>query len=124
MNAFKSDMPIYLQIREYIETAILDGSLKEEESLPSLRQLAKDHVLNPITISNAINLLENDDILYKKRGIGVFVQKNARKKIISKKSKDFLNNSLSTTIVKAKLLEIPVETLFDCIRKIYGENNV
>lgn len=121
MNAFKDNMPIYIQIRNYIETAILSGALKENEPLPSLRQLAKEHMLNPITISNAINLLEDDDILYKKRGIGIFVQKNAKKKIISKQSNEFIKDELNTIIEKAKLLEIPASTLIDKIRQIYGE---
>lgn len=121
MNAFKDNMPIYIQIRNYIETAILSGALKENEALPSLRQLAKEHMLNPITISNAINLLEDDDILYKKRGIGIFVQNNAKKKIISKQSNEFIKEALTVTIEKAKLLEIPASTLIDKIRQIYGE---
>ncbi len=57
MNVFNNDKPIYLQIKEYIEAAILNGDLSENEPIPSLRQLAKDFSLNPITIANAINIL-------------------------------------------------------------------
>src|SRR5574344_1715181 len=104
MNVFNNDTPIYIQIKEYIEAAILNGDLLENEPIPSLRQLAKDFTLNPITIANAINILENDDVLYKKRGIGVFVQKNAKKKIISKQRSEFLKTTLPQIIGKAKLL--------------------
>jgi len=120
MNVFNNDTPIYIQIKEYIEAAILNGDLLENEPIPSLRQLAKDFTLNPITIANAINILENDDVLYKKRGIGVFVQKNAKKKIISKQRSEFLKTTLPQIIGKAKLLDVAEESIIECIKNIYG----
>ena len=106
MNVFNNDTPIYIQIKEYIEAAILNGDLLENEPIPSLRQLA--------------NILENDDVLYKKRGIGVFVQKNAKKKIISKQRSEFLKTTLPQIIGKAKLLDVAEESIIECIKNIYG----
>ncbi|HQB41861.1 MAG: GntR family transcriptional regulator [Candidatus Cloacimonadales bacterium] len=120
MNVFNNDKPIYLQIKEYIEAAILNGDLSENEPIPSLRQLAKDFSLNPITIANAINILENDDVLYKKRGVGVFVQKNAKKKIVSKQRSEFIRTTLPQIIGKAKLLDVAEESITECIKNIYG----
>ncbi len=121
MKVFKDDSPIYLQLRAYIEEAILTQALKENESLPSLRVMAKEYNLNPITISNAINMLEDEGILFKKRGIGIFVQENARSIIISKKGSEFLKEELALGIKKAKLLEIPKKNVVNLVNEIYGE---
>ncbi|MDD3501931.1 MAG: GntR family transcriptional regulator, partial [Candidatus Cloacimonetes bacterium] len=67
--------------------------------------------------------LEDEGILFKKRGIGVFVEKNAKSKIISKQRNEFLLKTLSQTIEKAKLLEINEEVLINQVKKIYGGGN-
>lgn len=121
MKVFKDDSPIYLQLRTLIEEAILTGALKENESLPSLRVMAKDYKLNPITISNAINILEDEGILFKKRGIGIFVEEHARKKLISKKSEEFINHDLRNLLNKAKLLEVPQKEIIAIVKSVYGE---
>ena len=73
---------IYLQISEMIEDEILRDILKEEEQVPSTTELSKFYKINPATAAKGINLLVDKDILYKKRGIGMFVQAGAKEKIM------------------------------------------
>lgn len=121
MKIFKDDQPIYLQLRAFIEDAILSGTIPENEALPSLRTMAKDYNLNPITIANALSTLIEEEILFKKRGIGIFVSENAREKIIRHKKDDFLKTQIIEIIRKAKILDIEKNQLFEKIDQIYGE---
>ncbi|MBN2460881.1 MAG: GntR family transcriptional regulator [Candidatus Cloacimonetes bacterium] len=103
---FDESIPIYLQIKEEIENAIIGSSLKEEEAIPSIRTLAQQYRLNPQTISNAVSDLLNEGLLYKKRGIGMFVMKGAQQKLITRKTEEFLKNELLRIVEKGKNLGI------------------
>ena len=118
---FNEDIPIYLQIKEEIENAIVISSLKEEETIPSIRVLAQQYRLNPQTISNAVSELLNEGILYKKRGIGMFVDKGAQKKLKKKKSNEFRNSDLKKLILKSKSLGITKTELMNILDSIYEE---
>ena len=74
--------PIYLQLRDQIRNMILIGDLKENEALPSVRQVAADYQLNPITVSKAWQHLVDEGLVEKKRGLGMFVIENAREKLM------------------------------------------
>ena len=73
---------IYIQIKEMIENDILRDIILEEERVPSTNELAKLYAINPATAAKGINLLVDEGILYKKRGIGMFVTAGAKKKIM------------------------------------------
>ena len=118
---FNEGIPIYLQIKEEIENAIVTSSLKEEETIPSIRVLAQQYRLNPQTISNAVSELLNEGILYKKRGIGMFVEKGAQKKLKKKKSNEFRNSDLKKLILKSKSLGITKTELMNILDSIYEE---
>ncbi|WP_197478732.1 GntR family transcriptional regulator, partial [Rhodococcus sp. EPR-279] len=70
--------PIFLQIAEMIENSIIDGSLAEEEQVPSTNELAAFHRINPATAGKGLAKLVADGVVYKKRGIGMFVTTGAR----------------------------------------------
>ncbi|MCK4655070.1 MAG: GntR family transcriptional regulator [Candidatus Cloacimonetes bacterium] len=118
---FNGSIPIYLQIKEEIENAIITDSLKENEAIPSIRSLAQQYRLNPQTISNAINELMNEGVIYKKRGIGMFVGKGAQKKLKQKKSKEFRNTDLKKVIMKSRSLGITKTELKKILDAIYEE---
>ena len=118
---FNEGIPIYLQIKEEIENAIVTSSLKEEETIPSIRVLAQQYKLNPQTISNAVSELINEGILYKKRGIGMFVEKGAQTKLKKKKSNEFRNSDLKKVIMKSKSLGITKTELMNILDSIYEE---
>ncbi|MDY0152628.1 MAG: GntR family transcriptional regulator [Candidatus Cloacimonas sp.] len=123
MKLFNEATPIYLQLRLHIEERILSGILKDEEAIPSLRIMARDYNLNPITVGNAVSVLVDEGILTKKRGVGIFVAPQARQLIIGKRSKDFIAEKLEPTLKLARQLELPKQQLIDLINNLYGGTN-
>ena len=107
---------IYLQVSEMIETDILRGILLEEESVPSTNELAKLYTINPATAAKGINLLVDEGILYKKRGIGMFVAEGAKEHIIEKRRDAFYENYVKGLLEEAKSLGISSEQLVEMIR--------
>lgn len=108
---------IYLQVSEMIETDILRGILLEEERVPSTNELAKLYTINPATAAKGINLLVDEGILYKKRGIGMFVAEGAKEHIIEKRRDAFYENYVKSLLEEAKSLGISSEQLVDMIRE-------
>ena len=74
--------PLFLQIAEQIENDIIDGALPEESQVPSTNEFAAFHRINPATAGKGVNLLVDDGVLYKKRGIGMFVAEGARDRLV------------------------------------------
>ena len=107
---------IYLQVSEMIETDILRGILLEEERVPSTNELAKLYTINPATAAKGINLLVDEGILYKKRGIGMFVAEGAKEHIIEKRRDAFYENYVKGLLEEAKSLGISSEQLVEMIR--------
>ena len=106
---------IYLQIGEMIETDILRGILLEEEQVPSTNELAKLYTINPATAAKGVNLLVDGGILYKRRGIGMFVAKGAREKILAKRRAAFAEDHIAPLLAEAKSLCISKEELLTMI---------
>ncbi len=123
MKIFREDTPIYIQLREQIEELILERRLQEEDAVPSLRAMAKDYSINPLTVSNAINALVDEGVLYRKRGIGVFVSPNARKHIIQTRRESFMEKTLLPDLHRAQQLEISKKTILERLNAIYGEKS-
>lgn len=90
---------IYLQIARMLEDGILRGVYREEEQAPSTNELARAYCINPATAAKGINLLVDDGILYKKRGIGMFVAAGA-KEAIRQKRRDAFYEQYVTALVK------------------------
>ena len=110
------DKPIYLQLSEMIETDILRGVFEEEERVPSTNELAKLYAINPATSAKGINLLVDEGILYKKRGIGMFVAEGAKEHIIEKRRDAFYENYVKSLLEEAKSLGISSEQLVEMIK--------
>ena len=120
MLDLNSDKSIYVQIAEIIENDILMGHLKEEEQSPSTNQFAKVYQINPATAGKGLNILVDEGILYKKRGIGMFVAEGARKKIVKKRQGSFFKEILPDIMVEANRLEITKEEIMEFIEKYKG----
>lgn len=115
---------IYIQIAESIENEILLGNLKEEDQAPSTNQFAKVYQINPATAGKGLNLLVEEGILYKKRGLGMFVAEDARKKILKKRQGVFFKEILPDIITEAERLEISTNEIIDYIKDLKeGKNN-
>lgn len=93
---------IYLQIAEMIETDILRGILQEEERVPSTNELAKLYAINPATAAKGINILVEEGVLYKKRGIGMFVTEGAKENILERRRSAFYDNYIKKLLQEAK----------------------
>ncbi|MGN5651898.1 GntR family transcriptional regulator [Bacillus sp. Brlt_9] len=114
---------IYLQIAETIESDILKDILLEEEQVPSTNQFAKMLQINPATAGKGVNVLVDEGILYKKRGIGMFVAKGAKEVVLKKRQNTFMTEYLPKVWEEAKVLEISKDELMDMIQKITKEGN-
>lgn len=120
MLDLNSDKSIYVQVSEIIENEILMDNLKEDEQAPSTNQFAKIYNINPATARKGLNLLVEDEILYKKRGIGMFVSEGAKKKIIKKRQSSFYEEILPRIIEEADRLEISLDEIIEQIKVIKG----
>ena len=111
------DQSIYLQISQMIETDILRGILLEVERAPSSNELAKLYTINPATSAKGLNLLVEEGILYKNRGIGMFVSPGAAEKIRNRRKEEFYNLKIRELLDEAKRLGITKAELIDQINK-------
>ena len=115
MSELTQEKSIYLQIREMIERDILRDNLQEEERAPSTNELAKLYAINPATAAKGINLLVDEGILYKKRGIGMFVAAGAKEQIKKKKKAYFYEDYIQSLLTEAANLGISKEELIAMI---------
>ena len=109
---------IYIQIKEMIENDILRDILLEEERAPSTNELAKLYSINPATAAKGVNLLVEEGILYKKRGIGMFVAAGAREKIRAKRKKNFYDDYVKNLLAEADSLGITKRELIEMIERM------
>nr|WP_177296080.1 GntR family transcriptional regulator [uncultured Blautia sp.] len=112
---------IYIQIKEMIENDILRNILLEEERVPSTNELAKLYAINPATAAKGINILVDEGILYKKRGIGMFVATGAKKQIMEKRKKNFYNDYVKSLMAEADSLGISRQELIAMIQEAENE---
>ena len=112
---------IYIQISEMIENDILRDVLLEDERVPSTNELAKLYAINPATAAKGINILVDAGILYKKRGIGVFVSDGAKEVIWTKRKAQFYENYVSEIVNEAKALGITKAELIAGIEKNFED---
>lgn len=109
--------PIFVQIAERIEDDIIEKRLPEETQVPSTNQFAAFYQINPATAAKGVNLLVEQGILYKKRGIGMFVASGARTRLIEKRKAEFYNQYVVTILQEAEKLGITPEQLTEMILK-------
>jgi DNA-binding transcriptional regulator YhcF (GntR family) len=108
---FKEQKVIYLQIADYVNDHILLGKWREEDKIPSVRDLAVELQVNPNTVMRAYDFLQQNGIIYNKRGLGNYVSMNAGRMISSLRRAEFLNNELPPLFRTIYTLGIPLEEL-------------
>jgi len=118
---FDQKTPIYQQLAESIRQDILSGALPAETAIPSVRQISVEVGLNPQTVLNATQLLIQEGLLEKRRGLGMFVQKSARKQLNVSASDRFKNETIIALVQEAQLLSISQTDLIELIQKNYAE---
>ncbi len=112
--------PIFMQIAERIENDIIEETLLEESQVPSTNQFAVFYQINPATAAKGVNLLVDQGILYKKRGIGMFVASGARAVLMEKRKEQFYEQYVVTMIREAEKLGITLDQLTKMIQR--GDN--
>ena len=116
MNEFLSkEKSIYIQISEMIENDILRDILLEEEKVPSTNDLARMYTINPATAAKGVNILVDSGVLYKKRGIGMFVSAGAKEMIMKRRKAEFYENFVRAIVEEAISLGITKEDLIKMI---------
>ena len=113
--------PIFIQISKAIEDEILCDSIKEGMQVPSTTELSKFYKINPATVLKGVNILVDKEILFKKRGIGMFVSKGAKEIIKNGRKENFKEVYLKDLISEAKKLGITKEELLDMINDFKEE---
>lgn len=114
------DRPLFLQISEQLESQIIDGSMHEESQVPSINELASFNRINPATALKGVNRLVDAGILYKRRGIGMFVAPGARARLLADRREAFRASYVRPLVAEAAKLSISAKQLADMITKEAG----
>ena len=112
VNQWQQDKPIYLQLYQQVIARIIDGFIQEEEALPSVRKVAAEYQLNPLTVSKAYQMLQDEQIVEKQRGKGLFVLSGLKEKVLDKEREQFLTEQWPQVLTQINRLQLDVETLF------------
>lgn len=110
-----STKPIYVQIADWIESEILNDHLMTDHKVYSQYQLAEMYSINPATAAKGLNLLADENILYKKRGLGMFVTEGAKEIIINKRKNQTLKRLINELVLEANRLQISKKELIELI---------
>ena len=121
MKNLSENLPIYIRITERVKDAILSGEIKEEGQLPSTTFMSKEYGINIATVNKAVNILVDEGLVYKKRGIGMFVKKGAINQLVTERRKVFKERYVKATLIEAKRLNINVEELQAIVKEIYDQ---
>ncbi|MEM8798457.1 MAG: GntR family transcriptional regulator [Pseudomonadota bacterium] len=108
---WKEDQPIYRQLKDQMIARIMDGSLNEGEALPSVRSVAVDYQINPLTASKAYQELASEEIVEKRRGLGMFVTEGARAKLLDSERRHFLTHEWPAILERIEQLGLQAEEL-------------
>jgi len=110
---WNDNAPIYRQLKERVIAMLLEGVFKPGDALPSVRQIAAEYQLNPITVSRAYQELVDDALVEKRRGLGMFVTEHAAKKLRSDERERFLKEQWPQVLEHISRLGLSVEELLD-----------
>lgn len=108
---WNENRPIYLQLKERVVGMMLDGLLKPGDALPSVRQVAADYQLNPITVSRAYQELVDETLVEKRRGLGMYVTEGAVDKLLSSERERFIREEWPAMVERIRRLGLDIEQL-------------
>ncbi len=114
---FNSEKPIYVQIMEELEEAIFTGVFEEETQIPSTTEISTGFRINPATVLKGMNILVEQGLIYKKRGLGMFVTTGAKGLITAKRKDDFYKNYITPMLKEAEKLNIEVTEIIKQIER-------
>ena len=103
--------PIYRQLKDKLVGMMLDGFIKPGDALPSVRQIAAEYQLNPITVSRAFQELADEQVVEKRRGLGMYMSENARNQLLSSEKQRFMQDEWPQIAERIQRLGITIEQL-------------
>ncbi len=116
---WNDSQPIYRQLRDKVVTMILEGVITDGDALPSVRQVAAEYQLNPLTVMKGYQELVDEDLVEKKRGRGMFVKEGAQKALLHAERAHFLEEEWPQVVARIKRLGLKVSEL---LKKLNGED--
>ncbi|MCL2412133.1 MAG: GntR family transcriptional regulator [Treponema sp.] len=116
---FDSQKPIFFSIAEWLEDTVLAEIYKEETQVPSITEISMQYNINPATALKGVNILVESGLLYKKRGLGMFVAPGARAKLLARRQQQFFEDYIGPLIREARRLEISAADLHTMIERGY-----
>ncbi len=120
---FESDKPIYIQVAEEIENGVLSGAFAEETQVPSTTEISVSYKINPATVLKGMNILVEEKVLYKKRGVGMFVASGAAEQIRQKRKENFFDHFILDLIDEAEKLKLNKTELMQLIEQGYSHRS-
>ena len=108
---WNDNAPIYRQLKSRVLEMMLDGLLKPGDALPSVRQVAADYQLNPITVSRAYQELVDEELIEKKRGLGMYMSDGAREKLLTSERARFINEEWPAVVERLDRLGLNASDL-------------
>jgi GntR family transcriptional regulator len=108
---WNDNVPIYRQLRERVVAMILDGALNEGDALPSVRQVAADYQINPLTVSKAYQELVDEQLVEKRRGLGMFVTDGARNALLRSERENFLREEWPRIRARIERMNLDLQKL-------------
>ena len=116
-----NEKPIYQQLAEWLSDLIIEGTVNEGEQIPSTTEISVNYKINPATALKGINILVDKNIVYKKRGVGMFVCDGAVSILKEERRQDFQQNTVKALTDEAKRLGISKDEIIAMIEWSFGE---
>lgn len=120
MAGFDGTRPIFLQLAEMLEEGIISGAYPEEGQIPSITEFSAALKINPATALKGINLLVDEGLVYKKRGVGMFVAEGARDKLLIRRREGFYTERLRPVVQEASSLGLTLAELQALVDRAYN----
>lgn len=118
---FDERSPIYRQIAEQIKADVLSGTLKGDDQVLSTNQYATFYRINPATVAKAFQQLVDEDILYKRRGVGMFVSPGARDALLAQHRERFFPDVVEPMLAEAKTIGVPLRDIIERLEQLASE---
>jgi DNA-binding transcriptional regulator YhcF (GntR family) len=119
----QDERPIFIQLAELLEDGILSGAYGQEEQVPSITEISVAYKINPATALKGVNLLVEDGLIYKKRGLGMFVAAGAREKVAARRRERFYRDYILPMLEEARRLGVERDELNKLMERGYCDEH-
>ena len=120
---FDDTRPIYVQIADTVRESVLGEGFREEERIPSIREMAVESEVNPNTITRSYGLLQDQGIIYNRRGIGYFIADGARQRALSIMKEEFVENELPRVFRRMRVLDLSIDDISNIFQQIMEKSD-